>query len=1113
MELKTTNFSSLFYNNPQPSWIYESSSYRIVDVNKAALRSFGLSKEDFLSFSATCFINPDQTSEYLSMHKGLKKDQEFLDLGCFDLQLTQGKKQKFSLHSYQVDNNDRNCLLIVCHELLNDDENQCQKVSIPHALVHSHAVNHDNKNRNISDTTIKIQQSTKSRLLDSIPHLLAITDFSGNFLQINKAGCELLGYDEAELLFHNFEHFVHPEDKEMSLQEAKNVREGGESYQFENRYLTKTGNIVWLSWYCNHAIEEGLIYATAINISEEKKLRELNEQANKLAKIGSWEIDLINQTVYWSDEVHELHETNKSFFTPNLEKGISFYRDDFKSLVQSNIGMCIDQGISFDFEAVLVTANKREIWVRVIGQGEYAEGICKRVYGSFQDINKLKETEDRIFSLSENLPGVVYQYLIDVNGVESVDNVLGGADELWGIPTHLVKENFNQIWEQIKKGGDYLLVRSTIEESIINQTRWNCRFRSVKPNGELRTHFGTGMPNFLADGTVLYNSIILDVTQETKNEELLKHASELARIGSWEMSLLNQPDHKMYWSPMIKNILDLEEANYNQTLENGINFCTPKSKKRIELAFHQLITEGIDFDVKVKTITAKGKKKWVRCLGKSEVVNNIRTKIYGSLQDINESKIAEKNYKKLYKEKNNILESIDDAFISIDEKWRIMYWNEQATKIFKKNKESIIGLQVWEEFPDLVNTKIYKQFNKVVALKKPAYFEIYDSKLEVWLEVSAYPTEEGLSVYIKNITSRKIADLKLELANERFEKATEATKDAIWDWDIAADTFYRSKAVERFFGKNTPKILHTKNFWTDRFDANDLEKIKQSISAAIEDPNCMRWEMEYKIYNEDTKVIYVLDKGLIIRNRSGKAIRMVGAMTDITELKEMTVQLTDLNKVLKESLIELERTNEELEQFAFVASHDLQEPLRMITSFMDLLERKYGTLLDEKGLQYIYFATDGAKRMKQIILDLLDYSKANKTIEDKEEVDLDAILFEFKQLRHKLIKDSNTIIKSSKLPIIKTYKAAISQIFHCILDNAIKYSYENRSPLINIDVSENEKEWIFSINDNGIGIEPQFYDKIFVIFQRLHNNNQYSGTGIGLSIAKRHVEFLGEKFG
>jgi len=225
----------------------------------------------------------------------------------------------------------------------------------------------------------------------------------------------------------------------------------------------------------------------------------------------------------------------------------------------------------------------------------------------------------------------------------------------------------------------------------------------------------------------------------------------------------------------------------------------------------------------------------------------------------------------------------------------------------------------------------------------------------------------------------------------------------------------------------------------------------------------------------------------------------------------MTLQLSELNQSLQKYSLELERSNEELEQFAFVASHDLQEPLRMISSFMDLLKRKYGNLLDEKGHQYVHFAIDGAIRMKQIILDLLEYSRTNKPTEGKAAIDMEEVLFDYELLRKKLILEKSATIKSNNLPTLNTYKAAITQILHCLLDNALKYSFENTPPIIEIDVVENETAWQFSIKDNGIGIDPQFYNKIFIIFQRLHNKDEYSGTGIGLSIAKRQVEFLGGK--
>ncbi|WP_194975823.1 sensor histidine kinase [Aquiflexum lacus] len=228
-----------------------------------------------------------------------------------------------------------------------------------------------------------------------------------------------------------------------------------------------------------------------------------------------------------------------------------------------------------------------------------------------------------------------------------------------------------------------------------------------------------------------------------------------------------------------------------------------------------------------------------------------------------------------------------------------------------------------------------------------------------------------------------------------------------------------------------------------------------------------------------------------------------------SKLEGILGEKIQLLESVRKSNLELKRSNEELEQFAFITSHDLQEPLRMISSFMDLLLKKSADQLDDKTLQYIHFATDGAKRMKQIILDLLLYSRANKPSEQLGEVSLNEILAEYTQLRRKLIVEKNATIIFDGLPTLETYRAPIIQIIHCLLDNALKYAKENVAPHIEIRAQEKEAFWEFAAKDNGIGIDEKFFDKIFVIFQRLHNRNQYEGTGIGLSIAKRSVEYLG----
>jgi PAS domain S-box-containing protein len=317
-----------------------------------------------------------------------------------------------------------------------------------------------------------------------------------------------------------------------------------------------------------------------------------------------------------------------------------------------------------------------------------------------------------------------------------------------------------------------------------------------------------------------------------------------------------------------------------------------------------------------------------------------------------------------------------------------------------------------------------------------------------------------------DITKRKKTEENLFQSNERFEKVTEATNDAIWDWDMVNKTFYRSKAFERFFGKDATGTFPDSDLWSrDRFHPEDFTKIQKSINEAITNPLTTRGELEYRLLNKNEEIHYVINRAVIIRDSEGNAIRMVGAMTDISEQKQMTLQLSELNQSLQQHTLELERSNEELEQFAFVASHDLQEPLRMISSFMELLKRKYGDNIDEKGHQYIHFATDGAKRMKQIILDLLDYSRAGKISEEKEVVSLDEVVSEFKQLRRKLISEKNATITASELPTLNIKRAVITQILHCLLDNALKYSLEDIAPIIEIDVAENESEWVFAVKD------------------------------------------------
>ena len=183
----------------------------------------------------------------------------------------------------------------------------------------------------------------------------------------------------------------------------------------------------------------------------------------------------------------------------------------------------------------------------------------------------------------------------------------------------------------------------------------------------------------------------------------------------------------------------------------------------------------------------------------------------------------------------------------------------------------------------------------------------------------------------------------------------------------------------------------------------------------------------------------------------------------------------------------------------------------MITSFITQLEKKYEHLLDEKGKKYIYFVVDGARRMRLIILDLLEYSKIGRIEEMKEVINLNEIVEEIKILYANIIKKNHSVIHTNNLPVIPSYKSPIRQVFQNLISNSLKYCKQGRPCIVEVSAVDADNYWQFTVKDNGIGINKEYFDKIFIIFQRLHTKEIYSGTGMGLAVTKKIIENLNGK--
>jgi signal transduction histidine kinase len=235
---------------------------------------------------------------------------------------------------------------------------------------------------------------------------------------------------------------------------------------------------------------------------------------------------------------------------------------------------------------------------------------------------------------------------------------------------------------------------------------------------------------------------------------------------------------------------------------------------------------------------------------------------------------------------------------------------------------------------------------------------------------------------------------------------------------------------------------------------------------------------------------------------------------DVNRMRERILQALaqarQANAALAEHAMELERSNAELEQFAYVASHDLQEPLRKVAGFTQLLQRRYGDQLDARADQYIEFAVDGAQRMQALINDLLQYSRVGRSGREPVLISSDAALTQARNNLATEMEQTGATVEAGHLPLVLGELALLTAVFQNLLSNSLKFSGDN-PPRVVITVARDEPFWRFSFADNGIGIEPEYADRIFVIFQRLHDRNSYPGTGIGLAMTKKIIEYFGGK--
>jgi PAS domain S-box-containing protein len=469
--------------------------------------------------------------------------------------------------------------------------------------------------------------------------------------------------------------------------------------------------------------------------------------------------------------------------------------------------------------------------------------------------------------------------------------------------------------------------------------------------------------------------------------------------------------------------------------------------------------------------------------------------------DLSESKEAEAKYR-------GLLEAAPDAMVVVNQAGEIVLLNLQAEKQFGYPRDELLGQKVTNIIPEGFAERLIaddlRSAEDALAQQIGTGIELIGrrkdgSEFPIELMLSPLRSAEGtlVTAAIRDIGVRKAAEKHLAQMEGRYRGLLEAAPDAMVVVNQAGEIVLLNLQAEKQFGYPRDELLGQKvtnivpEGFAERLIADDLrsaeDALAQQIGTGIELIGRRKDGREFPI------------ELMLSPLRSAEGTLVTAAIRDITARRTAAANL--LQKVE-----ELKRSNEELEQFASIASHDLQEPLRMVASYTQLLSRRYKGKLDSDADEFIAFAVDGASRMQRLIQDLLAYSRVGTRGSALFDISSEDALRQALLNLRGAIEESGALVTHDPLPTVSADETQLIQLFQNLVGNAIKYQGPG-VPKVHIAVaSDGGKKWTFSVQDNGLGIEPQYFEKIFGMFQRLHKREAFTGTGIGLAICKKIVE-------
>jgi PAS domain S-box-containing protein len=993
-----------------------------------------------------------------------------------------------------------------------------------------------------------------SQILERISDGFGSLDRNWNYTYVNEKLAQNVGRKREELLGHNIWK-VFPEAIGTTVHKAylrameKQVAMDLEHFYphfgkwFQHRFYPSPDG---LSFFSKDITESKLA---------EEKLKEqssLIRIAAEKAKLGGWNVILDENRSYWSDEVAAIHEM-PSGYAPLVEDGINFYAPEWRDRIIKVFTDCAQNGVPYDEELEILTSTGKKVWVKTIGEAvRDKNGKIFKVQGAFQDISERKMADEKnrekdlqFRKLSANVPDLLFQFTRKPDGTYFVPVASEGIRNIFGCSPEDVVDDFTPIGKVIHPD-DAERVIADIEYSAKHLTYFTCEFRVQIPERPVQWILSRSTPEKLPDGSITWYGFNANITQRKEIEDALRESEEKYRY------LFDN-------NPLPMWVYDLETLAFLEVNEAAINHYGYTRNEFKEITLKDIrpkedIKRLLD-DVKESSPIYNRAGTWRHQKKNGEII--FVEIIFHSINyngnparlvlanDVSERKKAEEALSHSHDLMKYIIEHNQSAIAVHDKNLNYLFVSRRFLEDFRVKEKDIIGKNHYEVFPDIperwreVHQKALKgivsRADEDIFFRKDGTFDWTRWECRPWFEVDG--SIGGIILYLEVITGQKRKEEEIKKLNQRLEILIESIQQlsSVQSLDSVQDIV--AKSARRLIGADGATLVFRENDHCSYVNEDAIQPLWKGKKFPLH--SCISgWVMLHKkpviiedIFLDDRipqdvySPTFVKSLAMVPVNIS----EPIGAIGNYWKEKytptETELQLlqtladsaaraieninlyAELEERVKRRTEQLQAVNKELETFTYSVSHDLKAPLRGIDGYSKLLLDLYGSSLNDEAKHFISTIRSSTLQMNQLIEDLLQYSRLERSQILNEPLNLMPVIHSILKVNDDQITKFNFNIKVNVNDNgVIADSGGMQIVLRNLIENAIKFSKSVPNPEIKISLEENTESWTLSVKDNGVGFDMKYSQRIFEIFQRLHRAEEYPGTGIGLAMVSKAVQ-------